>query len=768
MSLTTISIKSSSKTVITIDQDTPVTFSSQPEFDVTQVLSKPDDYLVQLLQDRLKKEAEEIAKEVDEFDEKGAWNQARQFWMKNWDNVKWCFENNKIMYLFAYVQSRKTVYYNALIQLVLQGFEGEPALADVAWLSTNNMLASLGQNLDRAKDTLMTDRYGIDVRSSEIGNNDQFYFMKNQMYIGIHNPSRMRTLRRSLEHTEAKRRAECEKTGREYVPLRVLVLLDEGDEVNSDMANTDCANNRDSTATERILFDIRQDFKVNVVSVSATTTSLLVVYSNFYGKVGPLDYRQVFEPTVSKHYKGVVNPHTGEYNDSFIHDGLVMEDERVFKGGKYKPSATIGNTHNPLFIANKIIGHYNNRFTNPEELAQIATVTLGAQTKGHTRTGELIKDSLAFVSGERVQLIDMNMDSVAIDTGCSYIVLTHNGKTNSLNPAKKMRVIYDAFNSAGTTLKGIVFVGGYLLGRAVTYEIPGEWFKKDGDYFGAYCNLTFTYPSKSISAEAIIQTMRVCGVRPSYKAHVTYTTEGLQSDIKGYYTLTREFLSHLKTKGQLDQKLVLEYGLTCNLTKARVEKYTGITKATESRHAREFDNIENSERADLVKNGYTVGATVNAVTPVDCFIKITDQEYNLLNTITNSVIGRKLATVNYAVELFHDRGHGWVVGNGKITSTRNLEHTKYFKAGARGFHEDGVTVSSYIQRTENSFVWWKNSSGEAYLYHWAGKNGKNDQWLIHYHVDIDHNGRICDLDRANQKSILEKPIRSGSTLVINK
>lgn len=703
--------------------------------------------LIDILKEDLKQQGEKLAVECDEFDQEGAWEKSIEWWKKHWEHVKWCDKNNKLMFLISYVQSRKTIVYLTFCYLAMKGFtkedgSEEPAITDSIWLSTNNMLASLELNIKRAKKLL--ERYGITVFNTD----KPHRFQKNHLCIGIHNNSRMEKLKSSLKHTQDEIKRIAKGEGTLETKHRVMVILDEGDELYGEMGDSSAIDSNDSTKAEKTLFDIQQQYdSVRVMSVSATTTSLLSIYGLFDPRLGNLDSRQIFQPELSKFYKGVATPipknGVYEYNKDFIKDGLKDENPALFRSGKYLRGATIHNTENPKFIAREMIKHHMDASTNPQELTQIATVTLGRSKDGHNRTAELLADSFKYYNP--TDIVDVNeiqkQLSNTINPDANWVIVVHNGNTNKLNPEEKLKSIYDAvYEKHGSTksLKGIIFVGGFLLGRAVTYEISDGWYEEGNKYFGAYCNLTFTYISQVTTAEAIIQSLRLCGVRPAYKEHVGYTTTSLKNDIEEYYNLTHQFLDLLKNNGQLDEQHVLRYGLNCKLTKDRLNKYANISKECANRSSSIKGGISKADRDTFIRNGFNISGISYDVKPKDGFVTISKQEYDEVDTYDP----------NYILNLLRKSpDNAWMT-----------DQPKHRKLDSK-FKTSVDHASQYTQFTDHAqTVAWEGSNGKYYLYYFTPVKLVSTQISIKFDLQFDVPGSII---LEKQESIIERPA-SGS------
>ena len=767
----------SSKTIASIEitKTTKVTFDNNSLFQEETLISNDDWPLLIPLKEFSKDSNQEFNNKIEQqakilteqqFIQNGpnsSFNTAIDYWQEQWDNVKYCFDNKLPMLTIGNIQSQKTVYYLALTYLALNGFTKneviELPLVNTVWLTTNNDNGSEDQNEKRAKDILGP--YGVPifkVKPNDLKKNPDD-FLQSGCYISISNSTRSGLLDQYISNT-IKVKKQQESKGFDYQSPRILILLDEGDLNFPEMGGKELET--DSVITEKKLYDAawRTDCLVRYMSISATMTSTIALYRNFYGRLPELKNEQVFTPPINNLYKGLVNP-DGSYNSDFIDEKtfLSYEDPKYFSKGKYTSSASIANVQNPNIIAIAMINHDNQQQSlNGKKLTQIATVTLAKRKDQHTRAGELIVDAFNF-RGQKAELIDSH--DVKVDSISEWVVITHNGDTDTLSAAEKIEKIYIAKHNCGIDLKGIMFVGGHLLGRAVTYEIPNRHDPRQPQY-GSYCNISFTLPSiDKPNIESLVQTFRCAGVRPDTKTHKVYTSKSISESVKEYCNILSDMITNIRQKGTLEQGQLFSYISRIQKTDGKMtvpvistsRKEKHIPKAGGGKRLRIDEDVDQFQRNIYLQIGLLIANQTHSVLSGDDYWRISKSEYE-------SLINGKNLKIS---------GEDFLRSKGKnITLSQTLRQANHFKdtvaeSGRLSTAEDARRQLMYGKQTDNLASIWKTSNDEYYFYIKYGQTGSN--YVIRYKLELDHNGTPHSLDRPGQRSIIDSPNTNDRVLL---
>ncbi len=708
--------------------------------------------------DKINQQSTILKQQFKQTDPTSSFSIAIEYWKDQWNNVKYCFENKLPMLTIGNIQSQKTVYYLALTYLALKGFmkdDGtvEPELVDTVWLSTNNDKGSGTQNKKRANDTLIP--LGINIFSVDLDDQkkDGGEPLQSGCYISISNKARNQLLIEYVTNTIKFKKEQC-SSGFEYSEPRILVLLDEGDLSLVEMGGKELK--KDSIKTEENLYNAvySSDCLVRYMSISATMTSTIALYENFCDRLGELKTQQVFTPPISSFYKGLIKP-DGSYNSDFLDETIFLKDEdsKYFSGGQYKSSANINNVINPNIIVAVMSNHYNQQQPlNGLRPTQIATVTLGKNKNQHTRTGQLIVDSFK-KDGQLAELI--NSHDVTIDSKSEWVVITHNGDTNNFSAAEKLRKIYDEKHKHNVTLKGILFVGGHLLGRAVTYEIPSKMnniptncHDTTSQYYGSYCNISFTLPAAGKpNIESLVQTFRCAGVRTDVKTHKVYTSKEISNSVKEYCNILSDIISLIRQKGSLARNQLIAYlstiekddgkKITPVTTTPRKEK--NISKAGGRVGFRFGDDIDQCMRDLYLQTGLPIPNGSYPLLAGDAYWKISKSEFDSILNHKNSK--------QIAQDFLKNKGI-----NIEVSECRHAE-SFHMSASGETSAEDARRRAMYGNKTDNVVSLWQAPNKEYYFYVKYGQTETN--YVIRYKIELESNSGIpLQLDRSGQKSII--------------
>ncbi len=720
------------------------------------------------LSDNHRIQVNELSRPDFTSDNNGKFDEAVAYVKTEWESIKYCIANGRPLYMIGAVQLGKTIIYNAIAYLALKGFtkdDGtvEQPLVELAIITTNNLTSSGDQNRKRSKLYLQNTTNKITVHDIRLMKDDTV--MPGSVIQSLTNTSQLDKVRSLIERSSQEDKDHHDMIGSGFKPWKVLVLHDEADQANSNIADNESAQkkNKSHSITEKELNDLLDidPLLANVcyAGISATIFSQLAIYGTFGAhRYGDLLTEQIISVPVPSEYKGFVTKDSNgyiTYNPNFAKAGLLYEDTQYFKSGKYVSGVKAGDgkAKNPKFIAVKMLDHYN--INNPYQLTQIATVNLTKDTKGHYRTAELITGELNLLVSGIAQFI--NESNSAIDVKNEYVVITHNGDPDAgsagFSAEEKIEKIYESAYQNGINLKGIVIVGGWLVSRAISFGT-----KK---YDFAYCNLSFTLPSLTVDREALIQSARCSGCYPDVKEHVFYTVDTCIEAIENYINIVySDFLPALRKNGKITKSdLVSDYVSKAVITTAgnqtkTVKFSTGISRhdtyngansgSTTKATTTNWKDLTQYTRDNYIQTGIVQSGIIKQVIPADYAISLTQTEYNQLIDITtknDNLAIKKFLEQHRILNIPNKLRHNNDRKNESLNGTKRLtpnELRNLFYAGV------GVTV-------------WQASNGSYWLYYWAGQPSGGSQYSVSYNLEIDTNGKVYHLDRIDQLSNIEQP-----------
>ncbi len=718
----------------------------------------------------------ELSKPAFTASKDGKFDEALNYVISEWDSIKFCVVNGLPLYLLGAVQIGKTIIYNAIAKLALTGFDKsdgsfEPPLVDLVLITTNNLTSSGKQNRDRSDEYLNVRASGnIPVRSI-LSFDPTDTVQPGTVVQALTNKYQIEKFKSLIEKSSLKDKTHQDATGQTFSPWRVLVLHDEADQANANIADNVGAQKKQAghSLTEKNLRDLLHEIDSSLINISyagisATMLSTLAIYGSFgEHRYGELRSEQIISVPVRKDYKGFVTTDATKnitYNPNFARPGLEYEDPQYFKSGKYVASVRAGDgkVKNPKFIAGKMIDHWS--VNNPYQLPQIATVNLTKDTKGHKRSGELIAGELNLFKSGHAQFIDGS--STAINVTRPYVVITHNGDPDAsaggFSAPEKIEKIYESAECNGVELRGIVIVGGWLVGRAISFGT-----KK---YNFAYCNLSFTLPSLTVDREALIQSARCSGCYPDVKEHVFYTHQDTIDLIEQYISiLYSDFIPNLRTQHVMTQPVVSDYitkftvaagnqtkTVKANTGTARVNTHLDVTSSSSARAtAINGVAIDQQERDDYIQNGMLVSGVPRQVVPADYAVLLSKTEYNqLIVNDTNNIKMRAFLQSKGITQL----------PIAKFGAIRNDQKNKDLKPNG---NLTANAMRSSFYRTPYSTTVWKSYDGNHWLYYWVGQPTGFNEFGISYDFDMDAGSNTAFLTHYSTLARPATPLVNGKT-----
>lgn len=707
----------------------------------------------------------------------GKWDEAIAYVKTEWESIKYCIVNRLPLYMIGAVQLGKTIIYNAIAFLALKGFtkdDGteEPSLVELVLITTNNLTSSGKQNQDRSTKYLENPTNNIPVHNV-LSFGDTGTVRPKAVIQSLTNKSQIEKFRELIERSIQKDKNHFEQIGKEFTPWNILVLHDEADQANANIAD----NEDEQKASKRykhslteyelnqlLQFDI-ESVKVSYVGISATMLSVLANYKKFGAhRYGPLRTEQIISVPIPKLYKGFVTSDSNGkivYNPDFAKPGLEYEDPQWFKSGKYIPSVKPGDkkVRNPKFIAEEIFNHFNN---NAYQALQIATVNVTRDTKGHTSTAKLIEGEMNLLNIGSAEFIrDL---TTSINVTKEYVVITHNGELDSTSAAEKIEKIYKSALENNIALKGIVIVGGWLVSRAISFGTEKYPF--------AYCNISFTLPPSVIDKEAVIQSARCSGRYPDSKIHTFYTSTGCIDVIKNYIdVLYNDFLPVLRQEKIMDAPLVSDYitklewttptgqtkSMKSNSGSARTSVYHNTSSASSSRSSNTtLINLDNTARQHHINNGVIVSGLMEPVIAVDECLLLSKSEYDklIIDTGNNS---DNQAVIDFLLSRQDDLGK--IVIPTSFARLSNDQKNTELQGNLKS-----TTIQLYYRSAKGpSVTVWQASNGTYWLYLWIGQPVGVSQRFITYNLEIDPTGKVYHFDWPDQTSNIRRPSLSLSS-----
>jgi len=708
------------------------------------------------------KQQDELFKPDFTPNDDGKWDDAIEYVKTEWASIKFCIVNGLPLYLIGAVQLGKTIIYNAIAYLALKGFTKEDGsyeapLVELVIITTNNLSSSGLQNRIRSKTYLGNTTNGITVHDILAVDGDTV--MTGSVVQSLTNAHQLKKVKSLIERSAINDKNHKDQIGKEFSPWKILVLHDEADQANANIADnvSEQKKGKKHSTTEFDLNNLLSDIdptlaKVSYAGISATIFSQLAIYGTFGAhKHGDLRTEQIISVPIPKEYKGFLTTNdVGQihYNPSFAKPGLVYEDENWCKSGKYGPAVKAGDgkAKNTKFVAERMFWHFNNN--NPYNLTQIATVNFTTQRKGHKRTAELIHGEMNLITPGCAQLIDETIQDINITN--EYVVITHNGDpgstVNGLSAEEKIKKIYESAEYNNIKLKGIVIIGGWLVSRAITFGT------KEFDY--AYCNLSFTNYGQKVDREALIQSARCSGCYSDVKEHIFYTVDEHIDAIENYVNiLYNEFLPTLRKNGVIKKSsLYSDYVAKARVNTAgnqpkdikyptginRHDAYNGATNISASKATiTHWQNLDEFNRSMYTQLGISMAnGTKKQVIPADYAIELTQVEYDKLiidtdnnDTKSVSIFLQSKNILNIPTTLRHN-------------SDQKNSLYKDIQLFYRG--KPGVTV-------------WQASNKTYWLYYWVGHPKGGSQYSISYNLEIDSNDKVYHLDRIGQTSDIHQP-----------
>jgi len=696
----------------------------------------------------------------------GKWNEAIAYVKTEWESIKYCIVNGLPLYIIGAVQLGKTIIYNAIAYLALKGFTKdddteELPLVELVLITTNNLTSSGLQNRNRSKTYLNNTTNGITVHEIRLIESIGDVILPGAVVQSLTNAHQLKKVKSLIERSVIHDKDHKNQIGTEFSPWKILVLHDEADQANPNIADNESAQKKSKkhkhSTTEFDLNELLSDIdpllaKVSYAGISATIFSQLAIYGTFGAhRHGDLKTEQIISVPIPKEYKGFLTTNdVGQihYNPSFAKPGLVYEDEQWCKSGQYVSAVKAGDgkAKNPKFVAERMFWHFNNN--NPYNLTQIATVNFTLNRKGHKRTAELIHGEMNLINPGSAQFIDGTTPDIKVNN--EYVVITHNGDpdatANGLSAEDKISKIYKSAEDSNIKLKGIVIVGGWLVSRAITFGT------KKYDY--AYCNLSFTNYGKKVDREALIQSARCSGCYSGVKEHVFYTVDEHIDAIENYANiLYNDFLPALRTNGEIKKSsLYSDYVAKARVNTAgnqpkdikyptginRHDVYNGATNVSASKATPTmWQNLDKSIRDMYTKLGIPMAnGTKKQVIPADYVLELTQVEYNKLINDTN----------NNDTNLVNS----FLQSKNILNVSTKLRHNNDQK---NSLYKD---IPLYYQGKPGVTIW-QASNGTYWLYYWIGHTNGGSQYSISYNLDIDSNGKVYHLDRVDQTSDIHQP-----------
>ena len=648
-----------------------------------------------------------------------AFQQAVKFWEQpdNLARLQHCVNHGLTLFLNGAVQSMKTVYYTALVYVLKNIYK-----IDIVALLTNNITASKDQQHGRAKKGALHDPRLCNFSIADLQTHSKNEPLNiNHVYVGMASKHQVEKFDACLNRTIEQHSMFSEMANTEMQPLKVLMIVDESDLVEPGTAGPNAKLGTDSGLDEAIYRLVEKSqqphsgYELHTVNSSATLVSQLVTYTNFWNT--DLHPEQVFWLPVDADYKGYRTP-TTSYDPSRQKTGLVPGDK----------SANID------FIADRTLHHYYDVVSNRFGLTQIATVLLSLGTKIHSDIAKDLKKVYRKKGMKKVELIDYDFHSLQIDHDTDVVIVVQNGNTTNITqgPGEKITVILEK-----CTPKVIVFVGGQMINRAMTFECDG-WSNPDTDRIGGYANLAFIAPSDRTQMQAILQMHRCWGVRPSWKDHVVYVTDHIADEIANYHAQD-DLLKNRLSQGPISPGDISQWALTNRIGTGRINSNMKITRVNGSRMNAHINNLSHAQRNLYVTNGYNGFPVLEQ----DWSRKLTVQEWMLID------LGGQIAAIDIVQQ------HRNIVIDPNLTRFNRMPETYHSGQDAR------INAQAFGNKVKTDVITvWENAHGDRYIYHCRDIT---NSWTVRYVIDIDNankpapGGWILDPLRSNGKSKLYPP-----------
>lgn len=479
--------------------------------------------------------------------------------VNNWPNFKYCIQNKLPIYTLADTQSGKTFFKFWLADQALND-----NVVDNVIISTTNLTGAMTQICDRAIE--WGKRHGRQVKSTT---DKSAYMIKGDIFINMTNANRTKSIDTIVEDAE-----KTAKTLNKPAP-RILVILDEGEEFHELTETSQC-----DTALGNLL--IHNKHNVNVVKVSATLLSHILIHGQFSSDLGFLAKEQIYQIPNHPDYKGLNIP-------NFIEPVLVAETN--FSGDCYTKKANLRNTFNIKIVVDQVESLINNQKTigddsQTKSLVQIGNVVFGRMRSGHLKVADMFIK--AFQNKGRTVTLWDDEDFNQLNHSSEVVIVVHNGHARDLTVAEKLTAIAHGWDR--NELKAVLIISKMMTGKSITVECE-HWHDQKSPEFGFYCNFTAYYGPPNENITTGIQAMRCTGIRPALKKNVMWATDDTKQDIENYRDQITRFISHLAKVGSMTQTQIIDwvYG-TRPLTKSKVQKFIGNTGRKSV--GKDIDNVE--------------------------------------------------------------------------------------------------------------------------------------------------------------------------------
>jgi len=692
----------------------------------------------------------------------GKWDEAIAYVKTEWESIKYCIVNGLPLYIIGAVQLGKTIIYNAIAYLALKGFTKEDGsyeapLVELVLITTNNLTSSGNQNQIRSRKYLANPTNSVTVRnvaSPELTDTD---VLPGTVIHSLTNVSQLEKFNELVRRSTQSFNDHLEQVGEKFNPWRVLVLHDEADQANPNIADNIDGQKpgkrfKNSLTEDELNQLLRFDpafASVSYIGISATLLSVLANYKKFGShRHGNLRTEQIISVPIPMLYKGfVTSDATGKiiWNPDFAKSGLEDEDPQWCKSGIYGPSVKAGDkkVHNPEFIAKEVFDHYNN---NKYQALQIATVNLTKEVKGHKRVAELIAGEMNQIDTDSSEFIKDLTGTINVTK--EYVVITHNGELDSTSAADKIEKIYQSALYNNIKLKGIVIVGGWLVSRAISFGTQKK------EYPFAYCNISFTLPPSVVDKEAVIQSARCSGCYPDTKKHTFYTSKECISAIENYVdVLYNDFLPVLRQEKIMSEPMVSNYitkfdreypdgttkSVKANAGSARATATHNVSNVSSVRSSSTtFTNLNNIQRTHHINHGIIISGSTEIVIQIDAGLALTKSEYDKL--IKDTTNNDNQAVINFLISRQNDLGK--IVIPSKFVRQSNDQKNIELKGNTQS-----TTIESYFKDARGpSVTVWQASNGTYWLYLWTGQPKSGSQYFITYNLKTDLSEKVCHLD----------------------
>lgn len=594
------------------------------------------------------------------------------YWESQWDNVKYCIENNKMMYLMANVQQGKTTMYLTLIAMMLFGFKRkdgttESNLVDVVWLNTSCLKTLMHQNYSRLSAEFLEQIMSRIASKKRGGMKNCIHLTEEhkmaavdelshpQIFVSLEHASRWARLATLINNSDASE------------DWKILVLLDEADESNP-LTSIYSKNSKSEEQFFEILTKAKNspyhmlqnnalnvssskvnvtntNYTVHVCNVSATLVSVLGVYMQLRNQMGDLETEQMFTPPIPSGYIGFVKPDNTFNNDFFNTDLLVRESysvDKYYSEDEYcdwtkAERAAMLNTKvdNPRNIVHEELRKYNEETDvtgkHPE---RVSVINIANEIEHHNVIARIMTSELTSI-GENVCMLSDGSSTDDVNGEANHFIITVNNENEEIanSPDKVFGHIIEAKeNAVNKTIKCIYFVLKKKGGRGITFAAPDAKLK-DNRYKYLYCDAVYTMAGVGSSLESMIQSNRNCATRPAAKTHTTYVLceekngviIDMAKEIREYHTLAVGIINDLRRNGSLSEESLYAVDIYSNITKDRVNDVMPMTKASKRESlVKEYGSLSNSsERDALVSAGtFTYAGVTFPVYQRDFWVKL--------------------------------------------------------------------------------------------------------------------------------------------------